>query len=191
MWVLDRLRDVRMRRRLAPATIACYRGWVRRFLIYSRRDGRWRPPGELFAPDVEAFLTHLARDRRLGAANQNQATNAIVFLYKHVLADELGPGHLGRFQAERSRRPPRVPTVLSPGEAARVIDAMRAGSVVRLMAQLLYGTGLRVAECCTLRVRDVDFERTQIVVRGGKGDMNKPAIAVISPLDRLLPALAV
>lgn len=185
MRVLERVVDVGMRRRLASATIDCYRHWIRQFLLFSRRDGKWRRPQELFAVDVEAFLTHLARRRRLSASSQNQALNAIVFLYKQVLGDELPTDHLGRFAAERSRRPARIPTVLSPSEAARVIEALRPGSVSRLMAQLLYGTGLRVTECCTLRVRDLDFERSQIIVRGGKGDKDRIVMlpgALVGPL---------
>jgi site-specific recombinase XerD len=137
MKLLERLRDVGMRRHLSPVTIECYRMWVQNFLRFSRVEGRWRPPQELFAGDVEAFLTHLARDRRLSASSQNQATCAIVFLYRHVLGEELGEDHLGRFEAERSRRPPRVPTVLSRDEAMAVIDALRAGSTLRLMVELL------------------------------------------------------
>jgi site-specific recombinase XerD len=91
--------------------------WIEQFLRFCRADQRWREPRELGARDVEAFLTHLARDRRTSASSQNQATCAIVFLYKQVLADELGEDHLGRFQAERSRRPLRMPTVLSTTEA--------------------------------------------------------------------------
>ena len=78
-----------------------------------------RHPRELGAADVQAYLTHLARDRRVSASTQNQATCAIVFLYRQVLADQLEPGHLGRFEAERSTRPARVPTVLSAAEVSR------------------------------------------------------------------------
>ena len=152
MRLLERMAAVGARRRLAPSTLACYRAWVVHFLRFCRDGPRWRTPAELGAADVEVFLTHLARDRRLSASSQNQAANAIVFLYKHVLGDELGPGHLGRFAAERSRRAVRVPTVLSPGEVERVIAAIEPGSVPRLMVELLYGTGMRISECCTLRV---------------------------------------
>ena len=125
-------------------------------------------PHNILAGDVEAFLTHLARDRKLSASSQNQAICAIVFLYKQVLIDELGKDHLGRFEVERSHRPVRVPTVLSAGEAIRIIESIKPGSMHRLMTELLYGSGLRVMECCTLRLRDLDFERKQIVVRGEK-----------------------
>src|SRR5687767_15679601 len=132
MKLLDRVRDVGLRRHLAASTIACYRSWIGEFLRFSRRDGTWRAPAELLAADVQAYLTHLARDRRVSASTQNQATCAIVFLYRQVLADELGPGHLGRFEAERSTRPVRVPTVLSAAEVGRMLDAMEPGSPRRL-----------------------------------------------------------
>jgi integron integrase len=122
---------------------------------------------------VEAFLNDLACRRRVAASTQNQALCAIVFLYRQVLADELGENHLGRFAAERARRPARVPTVLSANQVAQLLDAMTPGSMHRTMTQLLYGGGLRLMECCTLRLRDVDFDRRQIVVRGGKSDKDR------------------
>ncbi|MGC4031314.1 MAG: integron integrase [Tepidisphaeraceae bacterium] len=170
---MDRINDVGRRRRLAAATIDCYQNWVRQFLSFCRVNGQWRRPAELGATDVERFLTDLAARRQLSASSQNQATNAIVFLYKQVLADELPGDHLGRFSAERSKRPPRVPTVLSTDEVVRLIAAMPPGDSRQLMARLLYGTGLRVGECCQLRVRDLDFDRSQIIVRGGKGDKDR------------------
>jgi integrase len=169
MKLLERVRDVAVRRHLARSTIECYQSWIVQFLCFSRCNGAWRRPGDLAAADVERFLTHLARGRRLSASSQNQATCAIVFLYNHVLGDELGPDYLGRFQAERSKRPVCIPTVLSPHEALAVIEAIKPGSMHRAMVELLYGTGLRRMECCTLRIRDLDFDRSQIIVRCGKG----------------------
>jgi integron integrase len=151
----------------------CYRNWIGHFLRFCQIEGRWRHPRELGAVEVGDFLTHLARDRRLSASSQNQATCAIVFLYKQVLAEELGEDRLGRFEFERSRRPVRVPTVLSALEAVRLIETLKPGSAQRLMVEIMYGCGLRVMECCTLRVRDLDFERGQIVVRSGKGDKDR------------------
>jgi len=136
--LLQRLGDVAARRHLARSTLQCYRSWVGEFLRFSRLGGAWRHPRELFAADVEAFLTHLARDRRLSASSQNQAMCAIVFLYKHVLGDELGEGHLGKFQSERARRSVRVPTVLSTAEVQRLIDAVDPrGGAGRLIVGLL------------------------------------------------------
>src|SRR5690606_12945863 len=103
------------------------------------------------------------------ASSQNQALNAIVFLYRQVLAGELGEDHLGKIEAVRVRRPARVPTVLSVAEALRVIEAVPVDSIHRPMVELLYGCGLRLMECCTLRVRDVDFDRAQIIIRDAKG----------------------
>ena len=173
MVLIQRIEAVGRRRRLADSTIECYQMWARQFLRFCRIGGRWRHPKELGAGDVERFLTDLAARRRLSASSQNQATNAIVFLFKQVLADELTEDHLGRFSAERSKRPPRVPTVLSAGEVQRLIAAMTPGESRQTMVRLLYGTGLRAGECCQLRVRDVDFDREQIVVRGGKGDKDR------------------
>jgi integron integrase len=175
MSLLQTLREVAIRQHLSSSTIERYQTWVEQFLRFCREpgSGSWRHPRELRAPEVGAFLTHLARDRRLSASSQNQATCAVVFLYKHVLGDELGEDHLGRFEFERSRRAIRVPTVLSEDEARRLLGAIKPGSTHRLMANLLYGCGLRVMECCTLRLRDLDFDRRQIVVRGGKGDKDR------------------
>lgn len=173
MKLLDRVRDVGLRKHLARSTIECYQGWIEDFLRCSRDGGRWRTPAELGAGDVERYLTHLARDRRVAASTQNQALCAIVFLYKKVLAGELAADHLGQFIAERAPRPVRVPSVLSAAEVTRLIEAMEPGSMRRLMVELMYGTGLRVSECCALRVRDIDFDRSQIIVRGGKGDKDR------------------
>ena len=125
MTLLQRIRDTGARRRLAGSTVVCYQSWIREFLRFSR-DGRgWRHPRDLGAHDVEAFLNHLALHKRVAASTQNQAICAIVFLYRQVLAEELGPEHLGRFVAERARRPRRVPTVLSAVEVQRVFDVLQ------------------------------------------------------------------
>lgn len=173
MSLLDRVRDVGLIRHLSGSTIHCYQSWISDFLRFSRENGRWRHPSEMGAAEVEAYLTHLARDRRISASTQNQALCAIVFLYNQVLIDELGPEHLGRFHAQRASRPIRVPTVLSSGEVERLIDAVEPGSLHRLMVEILYGTGMRLMECCMLRVRDLDFDRSQIVIRSGKGDKDR------------------
>jgi len=165
---------VAARRHLSPRTVEVYQAWVRKFLAFHRApDGSWRHPRELRGGDVAAFLTYLAHPRRLSASSQNQAMNGIIFLYRDVLGEELGPDHLGPIVAERARRPQKVPTVLSAGEAAALIGAMRPGSMHRAMTELLYGCGLRLSECCTLRVRDLDFARAQIIVRQGKGDKDR------------------
>jgi integron integrase len=134
------------------------------------------------AAEVETFLTHLAVSQRVSASTQNQALNALVFLYRHVLEIDLG-----QIGAVRARRPCRLPVVLSPDEVMAVIDELDGPR--RLMAQLMYGSGLRVSECCRLRVKDVDIERRQIVVRQTKGDKDRvvmlPEAARPAMIDQL------
>jgi site-specific recombinase XerD len=173
MKLLDRLAQVARRRRLAEATIDAYTSWVRSYLSHcADRHGSWIAPEFLHTIDVEAFLNHLVLEKRLSASSQNQALNALVFLYRHVLENVIPQDHLGKFVLLRSRRKTRVPTVLSVSEVTLVLQAIEVPKY-RLMAKLLYGTGLRIAECCTLRVRDIDLGRGQIIVREGKGDKDR------------------
>ena len=157
--LLDRLRDALRLKQYSRRTEKAYCQWVRRFVIFHHV----RHPQEMGATEVAAFLTHLARDRRVSASTQNQALNAIVFLYKCVLQRELG--EFGEIQP--AQRPKRLPVVLSRVEVRRLLDAM--SGTFGLMACLMYGTGLRVMECLQLRVKDVDFQRRSILVRDGKG----------------------
>jgi integron integrase len=173
MKLLEKVAQTGMRMHLSPLTVECYSRWIEAFLRFCKGSGTWKTPGELGAREVEGFLNYLAVQRRVAASTQNQALNGIVFLYKQVLADELPGDHLGKFTAQRAKRPVRVPTVLSEGEVQRLIAAMPAESVRTLMVKVLYGTGLRLMELCTLRLRDLDFDRSQIVVRSGKGDKDR------------------
>lgn len=123
----------------------------------------WRHPRKMGTDEVRAYLTHLATDLHVGASTQNQALNALVFLYREVLHQPLGD--FADFA--RAQRPIRVPEVLSREETRRVLEALE--EEFRLPLQLLYGSGLRVFELLRLRVKDLDLERRQIVVRDGKG----------------------
>ena len=127
----------------------------------SRDDLR---PGE---EKIEAFLTYLARERQVAASTQNQAMNALVFLYKHVLKQPLS----GEINADRARKRPRMPVVLTREETARVIALM--SGVHQLIVKLLYGSGLRITECLRLRVQDMDLEMKALTVRNGKGDKDR------------------
>ena len=173
MRLFDRMEEAAARRHFSRHTTDCYCRWVRQFLEFCRDGNRWRHPAELGGGDVSRFLTHLAAERRVARSTQTQAMNGVLFLYRDVLAEELGADHLGPIDGLRAGRRARVPTVLSVDEVRRVIGAAREGSVHRLIIELLYGTGVRVAEGCSLRVRDVDFDRGQIIVRGGKGDRDR------------------
>ena len=128
------------------------------------------------APEVEAFLTHLAADRQLAASTQNQAFSAVLFLYQKVLQIELP-----KVEFLRAKRPERLPVVLSVDEVRAVLGGM-AGTP-RLLAERMSGSGLRVLECCRLRVKDIDFGRHQIAVRDGKGEKDR-----VVPLPRRLEA---
>jgi len=139
----------------------CY--WIRFFIRYSGV----RHPLEMGEAEVRAFLEYLAVERKVAAATQNQALNAIVFLYAKVLERPLGD--IGPIT--RAKQPRRLPVVLSHDEVMAVIGEMAPG--MRLMASLMYGSELRVTEVCRLGVRDLDFRRGAITVRSGKGDKDR------------------
>ncbi len=130
---------------------------------------------------VRDFLTHLARDQQVSASTQKQALAALLFLYREVLALPIS----GEMQHMHAKRPVRLPVVMTRAETQRVLQAMRG--TTRLMASLMYGSGMRVMECCTLRVKDVDLSRGEIVIRSGKGQ--KDRVTVLP--QRRLPALRV
>ena len=165
MKLLDQYEAACKVRRLAVRTIPTYKRWVEEFLRFHHdRTGRWIHPQEMGEREVEAFLTHLAVNRRVAESTQNQALGAILFLFRHVIRKDLGS-----LDAVRARRPKRLPTVLSKDEVRRLIAAMPEKGAHRLIVELLYGTGMRISECRKLRVCDLDFNRGQILIRGGKG----------------------
>ncbi len=180
--LLDQLKEVLRVKHYSLRTEEAYSQWVRRYLIFCRdyrgesghrpdaTGGQWIHPRELGAADVVAFLNHLANVENVAAATQNQALNAISFLYTQVLRIELGD--LGEIMAACKRR--RIPVVLSKEETQRLLAALEGSA--RLMAQVLYGTGLRLLELLRLRIQDIDFDRNQIVVRGGKGDKDRVTV---------------
>lgn len=173
--LLDQLRHAIRLRHYSIRTEEAYVNWVRRFIVFHHK----RHPNEMGQAELGAFLTHLAVDKRVAAATQNQALNAIVFLYREVLGRDIGAIE----DLVRAKRPPKLPVVLSPGEVKRVLD--RLDGVTGLMARLLYGAGLRLMECLRLRVKDVDFEYRQITVRDGKGAKDRVTMlpeALVEPL---------
>ena len=190
MKLLERVEAVCQRKHYSPKTASAYTRWVRDFLTWHKdrppNAGRWKHPRDLHAADVESYLTMLARERKVAGSTQNQALNAIVFLYKHVLGDELGDDHLGRFAAERAKRPKRLPTVLGRAAVAKLLESFPADkSQFGLMAALQYGAGLRLSEIVALRVMDVDLERGRVMVRHGKGAKDRAAVLPESLSTRL------
>jgi integrase len=150
--LLDRLRRAARVLHDSPRTEASYVQWVTRFV----RFHGLRHPNTMGGPEIESFLTHLAADRCVATSTQNQAFNALLFLDQHVLGIDLP-----RIAAARARRPKRLPTVLSPDEVRRLLDAVHgADGTFRLIACLMYGAGLRPEECCRVRVRDLDRTAT-------------------------------
>jgi len=140
-----------------------YWHWIERFLRFHRREDGWQRPQEMGEVEVAQFLSHLAGERGVSASTQNQALNALVFLYTEVLDRPLG-----RLEGlERVSRPARLPTVLTKAEVGEVLAGV-AGEY-RLPLQLQYGAGLRLLEVLRLRVRDVDVARRQVLVRDPKG----------------------
>ncbi|HEV2805601.1 MAG TPA: integron integrase [Chthoniobacterales bacterium] len=161
--LFDQIRDVIRRKHFSLRTERVYCDWIRRFILYHKK----RHPIEMGAPEITDFLTHLARDAQVAASTQNQALSAILFLYREVFGQKIG----WLEDLERAKRPIRLPVVLSRGEARRVFLNLHGRH--RLMAGLLYGSGLRLMECVRLRVKDVDFGYLRITVREGKGGKDR------------------
>jgi integron integrase len=143
-------------------TEQAYVDWMKRFYYFHNM----RHPRDMGAPEIEAFLSDLAVRGQVSASTQNQAFSALLFLYQKVLGVELP-----RLQALRAQRPERLPVVLSIDEVRAILTEL--DGIDLLMAEILYGTGLRILECCRLRVKDVDFTRKMLVVREGKGDKDR------------------
>jgi len=173
--LLEQVRAAIERRHYSPRTEEVYVHWIKRFIYFHGK----RHPLEMGEAEVTAFLNFLACERDVAASTQNQALSALLFLYREVLQRPFG----WLAGLERARRPVRVPTVLSRAEVQRLLAALRGTRW--LMASLLYGAGLRLRECLKLRVKDVDFDYRQILVRDGKGAKDRVTMlpgAVIEPL---------
>jgi integron integrase len=175
--LLDRVSDVARLRHLSLRTETTYRTWIKRFILFHGK----RHPRDLDAEAVRGFLTHLAVEERVAASTQNQAFNALLFLYKQVLKVE--PPNIDG--VERARHSKNLPVVFTKEEANAVIAHLKGEH--RLIASLLYGSGLRIMEAVRLRVKDIDFSRHEITVRDGKGEQDRLTMLP----QALSPALAV
>ena len=176
---LETVRDVTRRKHYSIRTEESYVDWIRRFILFHGK----RHPAEMGEKEISEYLTHLAVKSKVAASTQNQAMNAIVFLYRDVLKKELGEFP----EIEPAKRPKKIPMVLTPEEVRSLMA--RIDGMKWVMVSLLYGSGLRLMECIRLRVKDVDFGYKQIVVRDGKGAKDRvtplPALAK-EPLERQL-----
>jgi len=177
--LLDQVRQAIRTRHYSYRTEKAYVHWIKRFIFFHNK----RHPLEMAEPEIGQFLSSLATDRHVSSSTQNQALNALPFLYNEVLEKKIGLIQ----GVVRANRPKRLPIVLTKEEVRRILDNLE--NVPWLMAMLLYGSGLRLLECCQPRVKDIDFSRNQIVIRAGKGNKNRytmlPA-AVVEPLRKHL-----
>jgi integron integrase len=172
--LLDRMRGAIRLRHYSIRTEEVYIDWARRFILFHNK----RHPKDLGGAEVRAFLNYLAQERKVAASTQNQAKAALLFLYREVLQIELP--WLDEVVAAKS--PQRLPVVLTSAEMHRLFNSM--SGTMGLAAMLLYGTGMRLLEGLQLRVKDIEFSRREIVVRGGKG--NKDRVTVL-PENLILP----
>jgi integron integrase len=180
--LLDRVRDKIRAKHYSLRTEQAYRAWIRRFILFNNK----RHPSEMSAAEIEAFLSHLAVEGRVAASTQNQALASILFLYREVL--EINLPWIDN--VVRARMPARVPVVLPRTDVQRLLDHLHGE--FHLVGQLLYGSGLRLMETLRLRVKDIDFEYRQIVVRNGKGSKDRVTILpeiVVAPLRAQLRAV--
>jgi integron integrase len=161
--LLDLVRQKIRLKHYSIRTEQAYADWIRRFILFHNK----RHPASMGVPEIRAFLSHLAVERKVAASTQRQALNAIVFLYREILDQEVG--WLG--EIEQAKRPERLPVVFSRAEVRALLAHLDGQHW--LMASLLYGAGIRLMECVRLRVKDVDFTYRQILVRDGKGQKDR------------------
>lgn len=164
--LLDRVHAVARVRHLSPGTERAYSGWIKRFILFHKK----RHPKEMGTDEIRLFLSHLAVDGNVAASTQNVALCALLFLYHDVLGVEL-PYVEG---IQRAKRPARIPAVFTRAEAAALFSHL--SGTYKLIAGLLYGSGLRLMEALRLRVKDLDFGYMEILVRDGKGEKDRRTI---------------
>lgn len=177
--LLDQLRERIRYLHYSLSTEKAYLHWVRFFVRWHGRNGEMRHPRDMGAAEVEAFLNMLANERRVSASTHNQALSAILFLYREVLGIDL-PWLDGVNRPAQKRR---IPSVLTKEEVSTLFQFL--DSDMRLLAQLLYGTGMRLMEGLRLRIKDVDFDRHVIIVREAKGNKDRVVMLPRSLATRL------
>ena len=177
--LLDQVRSALRVRHYSLRTEEAYLQWIKRYIFFHGK----RHPGEMGEPEITAFLSHLATDRKVAASTQNQALSALLFLYKEVLGMDLEWLN----DVVRARRPVHLPVVMTQGEVRALLSQVKGKA--KLVAHLMYGSGLRVMEALRLRVQDIDFGYRQVVIRSGKGDKDRATLLpdrLIAPLQKQL-----
>ena len=173
--LLERVREIIRLKHYSQKTEQAYLNWIKQYILFHDK----KHPQDMAASEVEAFLTYLAVERKGAASTQNQALSAILFLYREVLGKTVETG----FQYIGAKRPKRLPVVLTKSEVQQIL--VRLSGDTKLVVQLLYGSGLRLNEAVRLRVKDIDFEQSQIIVRDGKGAQDRISMLperVLEPL---------
>jgi len=161
--LLDQVRERIRIKHYSIRTEQAYILWIKRFILFHNK----KHPNEMGKQEIETFLTHLAKNLNVASSTQNQAFNALLFLYNQVLDRAFDE----KINAIRAKKPRRLPTVMTNEEAMKVINNLSDSN--QLMTKLLYGSGLRLMECLRLRVKDIDFGMHQIMVRDGKGKIDR------------------
>lgn len=156
---LDQVRLALQSRHYSKSTVNTYCRWIKRFIVFHKM----RHPKQMGQREINAFLTHLAVDKKVSASTQNQASSALLFLYRNVIKREID----ALSDVVRARKPLRLPAVMTRDEVKAVLEQLEGDR--RLVASLLYGSGLRLGECLSLRVQDIDLNRYEITVRNAKG----------------------
>ena len=177
--LLEQVRDRIQAKHFSIRTETAYVNWIKRFILFHDK----RHPSDMGASEMNEFLTHLAKKERVAASTQNQALSAILFLYRDVLGKRID----GKISVIRAKTPQRLPTVFTKDEVKRVLSFL--DGTPRLMASLLYGSGLRLMESIRLRVKDVDLEAGQLIVRDGKGAKDRATmlpLSLVQPLQQQL-----
>jgi integron integrase len=191
--LLEQMRDQIRVKQYSFRTEKTYLHWVREYFLYHNpelKQGKVaKHPIEMGASEINQFITYLVTERKISASTQNQALSAVLFLYRQVLKMQLDEDVIS---LNRPKKGQRVPVVLSKDEARAVINQMKGQ--YKLMAQILYGSGLRLMECLRLRVKDIDFESHRIIVYDGKGGDDRVTMlpdSAIAPLRQHLEQVKV
>ena len=164
--LLDRVKSKIRLKHYSLRTETAYVSWIKRYILFHNKTH----PKNMGKKEIEEFLSDLAVKSNVAASTQNQAFNALLFLYKKVLCCDI----FENIDSIRAKKPRQLPTVMSVKETKKVIDSITG--TFQLMTQILYGCGLRAIECIRLRVKDIDFELNQIIVRHGKGQKDRITI---------------
>lgn len=178
--LLDQLSDQIRLKQYSHRTEKTYVLWVRQYILFHNK----RHPKEMGAQEIKQFISNLVSEKNVSTSTQNQALSAVLFLYRHVLVMDLDETTLNLLRPQKGKT---VPVVLSKEEAKLVISKMTG--VYQIIAQILYGSGLRIMEAMRLRVKDIDFANRQIIVRDGKGGNDRPTMlpeSMIKPLQQHL-----